>query len=287
MTALPRSYLYVPGDQPRMLARALERDADALIVDLEDAVAPNAKAAARGDVAQWLRSMPTSNEVEIWVRINPGPIGHDDAAAVVGPGLTGVVAAKTQSADDLVALDEVLRRAEAAGGLDSGAVAVVPLLESGAAIIDASSIARGPRVSRLQIGEADLRADLGLPPPGDGEAELMYARSHVVMVSAACGLTPPVGAVSTNFRDLERLRLSTRDLARLGFVGRACIHPAQVGVVNEVFTPTTEEVERARALLAKFEKAISSDDGVVVDDEGRMVDEAVVRQARRLLARVR
>jgi citrate lyase subunit beta/citryl-CoA lyase len=93
--------------------------------------------------------------------------------------------------------------------------------------------------------------------------------------------------VSTNFRDLERLRLSTRDLARLGFVGRACIHPAQVGVVNEVFTPTPDEVERARKLLARFEHAVSSDGGVVVDDEGRMVDEAVVRQARRLLARVR
>ncbi len=286
MMALPRSYLYVPGDQPRMLARALDRGADAVIVDLEDAVAHAAKAKARAAVAEWLRSLDSGEEIEIWVRINSGPIGHDDAIAVVGPRLTGVVVAKTESPDELVSLDKVLRPAEAVEGLVTGTVAVVPLLESAAAVLAASSIARAPRVRRLQLGEADLRADLGLPPR-DGDTELLYARSHVVLVSAAGGLTPPVAAVSTDFQDLDRLRASTKDLARLGFVGRACIHPAQVGVVNEVFTPTPDEVDRARALVARFEQAGESHDGVVLDDDGRMVDEAVVRQARRLLARAR
>jgi citrate lyase subunit beta/citryl-CoA lyase len=286
MMPLPRSYLYVPGDQPRMLARALDRAADAVIVDLEDAVPPAAKATARAEVARWLRSLEVGDETEIWVRINPGPSGHDDTIAVVGPSLTGVVVAKTESPDELVALDEVLRGAEAAAGLASGTVAVVPLLESAAAVLAASSIAGAPRVRRLQLGEADLRADLGLPP-GDGETELLYVRSHVVLVSAACGLTPPVAPVSADFRDLDRLRASTIELARLGFVGRACIHPAQVAVVNEVFTPTPDEVDRARAVVARFEHAIGSDNGVVLDEDGRMVDEAVVRQARRLLARVR
>jgi citrate lyase subunit beta/citryl-CoA lyase len=286
MTAVPRSYLYVPGDQPRKLARALDREADAVIVDLEDAVAPAAKPAARAAVAEWVRSRDPGAGVEVWVRINPDEAGHHDALAVVGPGLTGVVAAKTRSATDLIALDEVLRQAENSAGLTPGQVEVVPLLESAAAVLEASAIARAPRVRRLQLGEADLRADLGLPH-GDGEPELLHVRSQVVLVSAACGLEPPVGPVSTDFQDLDRLRASTRSLARLGFVGRACIHPAQVAVINEVFTPTPDELDRARTLVARFERALAAENGVVLDDDGRMVDEAVVRQARRLLARVR
>jgi citrate lyase subunit beta / citryl-CoA lyase len=287
-TAVPRScsYLYVPGDQPQKLSRSLDRGADAVIVDLEDAVAPAAKASARAAVAEWLRSRAPRENVEVWVRINPGAAGHEDAAALVGPGLAGVVAAKTQSAADLVALDAALRGAEAGAGLPVGQVAVVPLLESAAAVLDASGVARGPRVRQLQIGEADLRADIGLPP-GDGETELLHVRSHVVLVSAACGLAPPVGPVSTDFRDLTSFRMSTRALARLGFVSRACIHPAQVAVVNDVFTPTPEEIGRARALVARFEQAVAAGGGVLLDDAGRMVDEAVVRQARRLLGRAR
>ena len=285
--AVPRSYLYVPGDQPEKLSKALDRGADAVIVDLEDAVAPAAKESARAAVAEWLRSRPPRAEVEVWVRINPGAAGRQDAAAAaVGPGLAGLVTAKTESAADLVALDGALRSAEVAAGLPVGQVAVAPLLESAAAVLAASSIAQGPRVRRLQIGEADLRADLGLPP-GDGDPELLYVRSQVVLVSAACGLAPPVGPVATDFRDQERLRSSTHALARLGFVGRACIHPAQVAVVNEVFTPAPEEVDRARALVARFERAVAEGSGVLLDDAGRMVDEAVIRQARRLLGRVR
>jgi citrate lyase subunit beta/citryl-CoA lyase len=286
LTTAPRSYLYVPGDQPHMLARVLDRGADAVIVDLEDAVAPAAKAQARVAVGEWLRSHAHRDDVEVWVRINPGSAGNEDAAAVVGPRLTGVMAAKTESATDIVSLDAALLRAEAASGLPAGQMAVVPLLESAAAVLAAAEIARAPRVRRLQVGEADLKADIGVTP-ADAELELLHVRSHIVLVSAACGLEPPVGPVSTNFRDLERLRASTRALARLGFVGRACIHPAQIPVVNDVFTPTPAEVERARALIARFDRAVAEGDGVVLDDTGRMVDEAVVRQAHRLLARAR
>jgi citrate lyase subunit beta/citryl-CoA lyase len=285
-TVLARSYLYVPADQPRKLTQALDWGADAVIVDLEDAVAPAVKASAREAVSEWLRTGYQRPGVEVWVRINPGAAGHPDASAVVGSGLTGVVAAKTQSAAELVALDAVLLEAETRAGLPSGHIAVVPLLESAAGILDASAIARAPRVLRLQIGEADLRADLGLLP-GDDELELLHVRSQVVLVGAACGLAPPVGPVSTDFQNLVRLRESTQALARLGFVGRACIHPAQLAVVNEVFTPTPDEVDRARRLVARFEQAKSASNGVLLDDDGRMVDEAVVRQARRLLARVR
>jgi citrate lyase subunit beta/citryl-CoA lyase len=281
-----RSYLYVPGDRPEMLAKALTRGADALIVDLEDAVAPAAKAAARAVVADWLAGLPAERGTEVWVRTNPGALGRADAAAVVSPRLAGLVVAKTESPDELVVLDHVLSVAEADRGLPVGALPVVPLLESAAAVLHAERIGAGPRVRRLQLGEADLRADIGVTP-GDDDRELLYLRSHVVLVSAALRLDPPVAPTSVLVRDDEGLRRSTLALARMGFVGRACIHPAQVAVVNEVFTPTSDELERARALVAAFDRAVAAGDGVILDDSGRMVDEAVVRQSRRVLSRAR
>ena len=284
---IPRSYLYVPGDAPDKLAKALTRGADALIVDLEDAVAPAAKDSARAAVRAWLAGRPPAGEgPEIWVRVNPGVPGHEDVRAVVCPALTGVMAAKTESAAELAELDAVLADAESAAGMRHRAVRVVPLLESGAAVLRAEEIARGPRVERLQVGEADLAADLGVTV-GPDEREMDHVRSHVVLVSAAVRIGPPVAPVSTNFRDLDALRDSTRALARRGFVARACIHPAQLAVVNEVFTPSREEADAARDLVARFEDAITAGSGVAVSATGRMVDEAVVRQARRVLQRVR
>ncbi|MGH3658337.1 MAG: HpcH/HpaI aldolase/citrate lyase family protein, partial [Micromonosporaceae bacterium] len=198
--------------------------------------------------------------------------------------VTGVMAAKTESADELAALDGVLAECEAATGLAAGSVRVVPLLESAAAVLRATEIAQAARVERLQLGEADLAADIGITV-GPDERELDHVRSQIVLVSAAAGINPPVAPVSTNFRDLDALRESTRALARRGFLGRACIHPAQVAVVNEVFTPSPDEVDAARDLVARFEAAVADGSGVVLSADGRMVDEAVVRQARRALDR--
>ncbi|WP_433239661.1 HpcH/HpaI aldolase/citrate lyase family protein [Streptosporangium sp. CA-135522] len=274
-----RSALYVPGDQPDKLAKALGRGSDSLIVDLEDAVLPAHKAAARAAVAGWLRELEPGGP-EIYVRVNPGEAGHEDLRAVAVAGVRGVCVAKTESAAELVEVDAVLTAAEAAEGLPAGSIAVCPLLESAGAILAAPQIARAPRVLRLQIGEADLRAELGVEA-GPDERELLWARSQVVLASAAARLTPPLAPVSTDFRDLDALHTSTAALKRLGFRGRACIHPAQVPVVNEVFTPAEEELARARDLIARFEAAGT---GVVADARGRMVDEAVIRAARRLLA---
>ncbi|MDP9867019.1 MULTISPECIES: HpcH/HpaI aldolase/citrate lyase family protein [Streptosporangium] len=274
-----RSALYVPGDQPDKLAKALGRGSDSLIVDLEDAVLPAHKAAARTAVAGWLRGLGPGGP-EIYVRVNPGQDGHEDLRAVALPGVRGVCVAKTESAAEVAAVDAVLSEAEAAEGLPAGSIEVCPLLESAGAILAAPEIARAPRVSRLQIGEADLRADLGVET-GPDERELLWARSQVVLASAAARLAPPLAPISTDFRDLDALRASTVALKRLGFRGRTCIHPAQVAVVNEVFTPTEEELVRARDLIARFEEAGT---GVVTDAQGRMVDEAIVRAARRLLS---
>ncbi|TMQ94803.1 CoA ester lyase [Actinomadura soli] len=267
-----RSALYVPGDRPEKLAGALTRGADALIADLEDAVAPGAKPTARRTVAAWLTTLP-QDAPEIWIRINPGEAGHEDLRALepVLPTVAGICVAKTETPADLATIDKLLGPAKAA---------LCPVLESAAAVLGAQEIARAPRVVRLQLGEADLCADIGVDPGAD-ERELLWPRSQIVLASAAAGIDPPLGPVSTDFRDLDRLAESTHALRRLGFQGRACIHPAQLPVVNEVFTPSPDELARARALVARFEAAGS---GVVQDESGRMVDEAVIRRARRTLA---
>ena len=283
----PRSHLYVPGDAPDRFAKALGRGADALIVDLEDAVAPRAKPAARMAVADWLGMLPPAGErPEVWVRVNSGELREVDVRAVVRPGLDGVCVAKTGSAAELSELDRALAEAEAAAGLPAGSVQVAPLLETAAAVLAAQEIARAPRVVRLQIGEADLTAELGVQA-GPDERELLFVRSHVLLASAAAGIEPPVGPVSTDFRDLDALRESTLALRRLGFRARAAIHPVQIPVIHEVFTPAPDEVARARALVEGFEEAVATGSGVLVGADGRMVDEAVVRAARHTLALAR
>jgi citrate lyase subunit beta / citryl-CoA lyase len=274
---LARSALYVPGDAEEKLERILERGADEIIIDLEDAVAPRDKDRARDIARVWLHDLPVLDNVGVWVRVNAGALREADVRAVAGaPALTGFMLAKTETVDELLDLDRLLASLGSTAG-------VVPLLESARAVLRAGELARAPRVQRLQIGEADLRADVGITP-GPDERELLYSRSHVVFASAAAGIKPPIAPVSTNFRDLDAFRTSTVELARLGFVGRACIHPAQVAVANEVFTPTADEVETARRLVGRWEFAGA---GVAVDDDGHFVDEAVIRQARLVLARAR
>lgn len=282
---IPRSYLYVPGDDAAKLARATERGADALIVDLEDAVPPAAKDQARRSVTEWLATV-SDPDVEIWVRVNPGEAGHRDVSAVVGRRLRGVVIAKAESAHEVEQVGAVVAAAEGAAGLPAGSVGLVPLLESAAAVLAAESIARVPGVVRLQVGEADLAADLGVTPSAD-ESQWQAIRSQIVLVSAAVGIGAPVAPVSTNFVDLDRFEESTRALARCGFVGRACIHPAQVVVANDVFTPASDELDRAVTLIRLFDKAVAKGLGVSVGPDGRMIDEAVVRQARRLIGLAR
>ena len=281
MTA--RSALYVPGDAADKLAKALARGADELIVDLEDAVPQSGKEAARATVASWLGGLPAGGAgPRLWLRINPGAQGHEDLRAVAAPGLAGVCVAKAEDPADLAELDALLTGLEAERGI-AEPLRLIPLLESGEALFRARELARAPRVVRLQLGEADLAADLGVTPSPDGR-ELLWARSQAVAASAAAKIEPPIAPVSTDFRDLDALRESTRALRRLGFWGRACIHPAQIPVVHEVFTPIEAETARARDVLARYDEALATGSGVCLDAGGRLIDEAVVRSARRLLS---
>lgn len=283
--AAVRSHLYVPGDRPELFARALQRGADALILDLEDAVAWPRKQRAREAVAEFVAGHAVSDDpTQLWVRVN-AESWRDDVTAVVAPGLSGLCLAKTPGAAYVAAVAALLDELEDARGLDVGAVALSPLLEDAAAVLAAPAIAAASRVARLQVGEVDLAADCGIEPGADG-AELAWVRGQVVLASAAARIEAPVGPVTTDFTDLDALRSSTDALRRMGYGSRACIHPAQVTVVNDVFTPRPDEIDRAREIVDRFERAEQAGDGVLLDADGRMIDLAVVRNARRVLARV-
>ncbi|MBY3986986.1 CoA ester lyase [Rhodococcus fascians] len=263
------TYLYVPGDVPERFDKALASGTDAVVLDLEDAVTAANKDHARATVAEWVAACDPG-DVQIWVRVNPGALQEDDIRAVLHPNLTGIWLPKVSSA----------REVEQADALLSGSSAVVsPLIETAAGVFAALEIARAPRVKFLQIGEVDLAADLGV----DGSAEsLSFVRAQVVAASVAAGIEPPPAAVSRNFRDADAFEADTRVLAGLGFVGRACIHPAQLGTVRTVFVPSEDQVREAEELLADLERAES---GVAVDSKGFLIDEAVARTARRVVER--
>jgi len=281
-----RSYLHVPGDQACKLQHALASGADAIIADLEDAVAPSAKADARRTVAEWLASQLAGGLSELWIRANPSRLLADDVHAVVGPAVTGICLPKTYTPEQVRNLGELLAVAEQQAGIAEGSIRVVALLESAAGILSARAIGEQPRVWQLGLGELDLCAEVGIQPSAD-EHELLSIRVQVVLASAAAGLAPPIGPVSTDFRDLAALRRSTEALRRLGFGSRWAIHPAQVPVINQTFTPTPAQVEAAQRLVERYDGAVDQGVGVCVDDDGHMVDEAVVRAARRTLARAR
>ncbi|MGI9577022.1 MAG: HpcH/HpaI aldolase/citrate lyase family protein [Microthrixaceae bacterium] len=271
-----RSYLYVPGDRPDRIDKALTSGADAVIADLEDAVAQPNKAEARAAVAEALKGPGVRGEgaPEVFVRVNNGAELDADVRAVLESGGRSIYLPKADP-ESLAAL------ARLANG---EAVAVVALIETARGLLAAAETAVHPLVRNLAIGEADLIAELAMDPSAE-RRELIPARMSLVVASAAAGIDSPTGPVSTDFSDLDALASDTDRLRRMGFGARSAIHPAQIPVINEVFTPGQDEVMAAQRLVDLYEFHKSQGTGAFVDDSGRMVDEAVVRSARRTLAR--
>ncbi|EIE98471.1 HpcH/HpaI aldolase/citrate lyase family protein [Saccharomonospora glauca] len=260
-----RSWLYVPADRPDRVRKALAGEADAVVLDLEDAVAPRNKDEARRTVVDVL-----TEGHSVYVRINDpeSPAGAADlralAAASAAP--AGVRVPKCEDADD------VRRVADTLG------VPVVPLIESALGVENAWALATAhPLVGGISLGEADLSADLR----ATGDEVLAWPRSRVVVAARAAGLPSPVQSVWTAVKDLDGLRRDTLAARRRGFFGRSVIHPAQIPVVHEACAPDPDETAWARSVL---ERISESDDAVFVDHTGRFVDKAIVERARWLVA---
>jgi citrate lyase subunit beta/citryl-CoA lyase len=292
-TALPplRSHLYAPGNSEKLLGRVLDAGADAVVLDLEDAVPPPEKERARDLVAATVEARASEPAPAVFVRVNHLSTGLAAAelAAVVRPGLAGIRAPKTESAGEVRQLCTWIAAAEREAGLAPGSVALIPIIESAKGAWRAEEIAAAdPRVLALAFGAADFVRDLELRPGADG-AETLHARSRLVLASRVAGVRPPIDSVLTRLDDEEALRLEATQARALGYFGKSAIHPRQLPAIHEAFTPTEAEVAHARAIVAAEEEAERSGSGATTTDTvggvGReFVDVAVVRRAQQTLA---
>jgi citrate lyase subunit beta/citryl-CoA lyase len=272
-----RSFLFVPANRPERFAKALASGADAVIVDLEDAVSSADKPVARGQLAGGFAQLPPADRARLVVRLNArGTPWHDDDLAflqqLVAQGLAGVMVPKAETVEGLRHVVDVL----------GPAGALLPLIESVAGLDAADALATGPQVLRLAFGTLDFQADLGLACAPD-EGELVPVRLAVVLASRRASLPPPVDGVTPGTQDMTQLELDAARARRAGFGGKLCIHPAQVAGVNAAFSPSAAELDWAQRVLAAFDAA----GGGVFSLDGRMVDAPVVRLAQRTLAQSR
>ncbi len=258
-----RSLLFVPGIRPDRFDKAWNSGADGVILDLEDAVPADRKAAARQAVMSWM-----SPNRPVFVRINGAGTDEfgDDVAAIARPGLAGVLLPKAERVEEIVALSGTL----------AGTARIIPIVETAAGLWNVMAIASAPRVHRLAFGSLDFQLDVGI----EGEdIELLYARSRIVLASRAAGIYRPLDGVTTSMEDDARLAADVHRARRLGFGGKLCIHPRQVKAVNEGFQPTVGEVSWARGVV----EACDASAGEAVRFEGSMVDRPVLERARRIL----
>ena len=284
---LVRSLLFVPGDDERKLAKGLTSAADALILDLEDSVAPVRKPVARELCSAALRTRAGSQK--LFVRINA--LNTDDAlfdlAAIVAARPDGVVLPKCRGKQDVDLLSHYLLALEVSAGVGRGDISVIAIAtESGAAMFGLGSYAQAsPRLFGLLWGGEDLATDLGAltnrEEDGRYAAPYQLARS-LCLYAAADASVPAIDAVFTHFRDTAGLRAEATNALRAGFSAKAAIHPDQVPVINEVFSPSSAEIAHARTIVEAFQE--HPEKGVLSID-GRMIDRPHYRNALRLLAR--
>ena len=258
MSLPARSLLFVPGSRPDRFEKALAAGAHAVIIDLEDAVAPVDKERARTAVSAWL-----APHHAVMVRINGADTAwfRDDLALCSRPGVAAVMLPKAERAEDVAAVHR------------AGAATVLPLIESAAGMAALAAIAAAPGVQRLVFGSIDFQVDLGMRDVL--EDELLFFRSQLVLVSRLAGLQAPVDGVSTAIDDADQLRDDVLRARRLGFGGKLCIHPRQVASVNRHFAPS--EAERAWAQRVLDAAAASGGAAIAVD--GKMVDKPVILRA--------
>ena len=279
----PRSYLFVPADRPERFAKALASGADVVIVDLEDAVAPDAKAGARAALAQWLAGaanaphlphLPHLPHVPLFVRTNaPGTEWFADDLALCGhsAAVGGVMLPKAERVADLDAV-----RFAAPGR------ALIPLIETAAGFDHLRALAGAAGVQRLAFGSVDFQLDLGISISAGDESdgtELLFFRSQLVLASRLASLLPPIDGVTTALDGDTPVTRDAQAARRLGFGAKLCIHPRQVAAVNAGFTPSDAEVAWARRVVAAVERS----GGAAVAVDGKMVDRPVLLRARAVL----
>jgi len=260
------SYLFVPGNRPDRFDKALAADAGCVIIDLEDAVPTDGKAAAREALGGWLST--TSLRVAVRVNAADTPWFDDDLAVCASPNVYAIMLPKADNGEDLAACANA-----------AGQARLLPLIETATGFDAPRKLAAVPGVAHFVFGSIDFQLDMGISGEGD---ELLFFRSRLVLASRLGRLLPPVDGVTTETRDVEKVRKVRSDAARarrLGFGAKLCIHPAQVAPVNAAFRPTRQETDWARKVLEVFAAA----GGAAATVEGRMIDRPVVLKAQAIL----
>ena len=280
--ALLRSLLFVPGNQPKMLEKALGLRPDVYIPDLEDSVPVEEKTNARDVTESRLADLAGAGPL-IVPRINSLDTGllEDDLAAVVGPHIFGVSVGKIQSPGDVERIGSIIAGLEKKANLEVGRIRLVPWIETAMAIVDAYRIcASSPRIVGVAFGAEDYTNDMGIERT-QSDAEILYPRSVIAVAARAAGVlaldTPFFG-----FRDPDGLRKDAGTARSLGFRGKFAIHPAQIEIISETFSPSSAEIEQARRVVSAFEEAKQKGRGSTSLD-GQVVDVPVVRRAEQLL----
>jgi citrate lyase subunit beta/citryl-CoA lyase len=281
MSAL-RSFLFAPGNHARRVEKALTLPADAVILDLEDAVANAEKAATRPVVVE---AFNQPRRGRLYVRVNALSTEwcYGDLTAIVQSGLDGIILPKVEDADHLKTADWLIGALERERGLPIGDIDLIPIIETALGFRNIDRIAAsGTRTQRLAFGAGDYTLDLGMRWSRD-ELELLPARVAVVTASRAAGIEPPLDTVWADLRDSEGLARSAAQAASLGFQGKMCIHPDQVAVTNAAFSPDAAALAQAKRIVAAFEQA-EAEGLASIQLEGQFIDYPIVERARRVLA---
>lgn len=287
---LRRSRIYVPGNRPRMIRKAASFTADAIILDLEDSVPPEEKAAARIMVSEALTRRDFEPGTELMVRINPlSTCGREDLAVILQAGPDAIVLPKCDGPEDVRELEmEMERIIEGSGTVLPGAaaiIAILPLIETARGVLNAYAIAAcSPRVEALTFGGEDFTRDIGAERTPEGD-ELFLARSMLVMAAKAAG-KQALDTIYPDVKDEEGLRRDTMRMKRLGFDGKGAIHPAQIPVIHAVYTPTEDEIAGALEVVRAALEAARSGGGVAVL-RGKMIDPPVIRRAEKVIRTAR
>ena len=279
-----RSFLFAPGNHARRVEKALSLDADAVILDLEDAVATAEKRTTRDAV---IAALTRPRRPLLYVRVNSvdTEFCYGDLAAIVRPGLDGIILPKVESAAGLATVDWLLAQLEREHGLTSSPIDLIPIIETarGLSQIDAI-LASGSRVKRIAFGAGDFTLDVNMAWSRN-EAELAYARARIVIASRAAGIEAPLDTVWVDLADVEGLEASARTALGLGFQGKMCIHPNQITVVNRVFTPSDAQIAFAERVVAAFARA-EAEGSAAIQLDGKFIDYPILYRAQRVLEKV-
>jgi citrate lyase subunit beta/citryl-CoA lyase len=278
-----RSVMTVPVIVQRFIDKAPEAGADVICLDLEDSVPPAEKEAARPLAAAAVDSMASSG-IATYIRVNGFWTGltRDDLAAVVRPGLHGVVLSKAESPAEIAEAAGLLSAAESANGLEPGSIALMPLLETARGVMEAYDICRAsPRIAGAIFGAEDYATDMGIRRTAIGE-EIFWARSLVAIACRAAGVVA-IDTPDPDYSDETHLRREMTLARSLGYQGKLCIHPTQVAIANQVFSPSADEIAEARAVIEAFERDGLAKGRAAIAVDGRMIDTPIYWRAKRLV----